>query len=284
VCLTWKVLGKTVAFWLGSGMLVVSLVFGVLAAALSYDWLVALSLPSYAVAVGASAFKIAKSRVSGSSRKTLQKVSPQLVHLGVALILLSFVVSTNMQVFPSNLENISGVSGNQVTIGRTVIVGDYEISLVDLRTTSESGTSGGMTIDEGRVAVVNIARSGDSLRSGVLLTNLYGHDSMGSPHVMKADVYIYKAILNDLYLDYQWIDNDTAYIQAKLVPMMNFLWAGFGLLAIGLAVRTIVRRQEPKEMEVVEAKPEPSKETAPKKDYEAMVEEELKKFKEKRSK
>jgi cytochrome c-type biogenesis protein CcmF len=284
VCLVWKTLGKDMAFRLGVGMLVLSFILAVAAAFLSIDWLVAFSVPSYAVAVGASVFKIVKARVPGSARKTLQKVGPQLVHLGVALVLLSFVVSTNMQVFPSDLQNISGVSGTFVNVGDQVDVSGYSVKLVDMYATSESGTSGGMTIDEGRLAVFDLTRSGDSLRTGIILSNLYGHDSLNEPHVMKVEVYIYKAITKDLYLNYQWVDNDTALVQVKLVPMMNFLWAGFGLLAIGLAVRTIVWRQEPKEKEVAEVETKAPDQVLEEKDYEAMVEEELRKFKEKRSK
>jgi cytochrome c-type biogenesis protein CcmF len=291
VCLVWKALGKDKAFLVGIGIIVVSVVAAVVAAFASYDWLVVFSLPSYAVAVGASAYRVARSRVKGSARKSLQKLSPQLVHLGVALVLLSFVVSTNMQSFPSSLQNLSGASGTEVDIGGDVDVGDYSVELAEMSARVATGTSGGMTIDEAREAVIDITRSGDAVRSGVVLTNLYGHDSSGDPHVMKVEVYIFKSVSVDLYLDFQWLDNDTAFIQVKLVPMMNVLWAGFGLLAVGLAVRTIVWRQEPKEPEApvpktpVSTVSARSVEEKPKeKDYEALVEEELKRFKEKRSK
>ena len=290
VCLTWKMLGKDRAFLLGTGMIGVSIAAAIVSFSLSYDWLVAFSLPSYVVAVGASAFKIAKSRVKGSLRKTLQKISPQLVHLGVALVLLSYVVSTNMQSYPPGLQNLSGVSGTQVDVDGDVEIGDYSVRLTSLGVRGETGTSGGMTIDEARDAVVDIVRSGEAARSGIVLTNLYGHDAYGDPHVMKVDVYIFKSVANDLYLNYQWLDNDTAFIQVKLVPMMNFLWTGFALLAVGLAIRAVVWRQEPKSVETAEAdtaakvtvKAVEQKEGV--KDYEALVEEELRRYKEKRSK
>jgi len=107
---------------------------------------------------------------------------------------------------------------------------------------------------------------------------------------MEVEVYIYKAVLNDLYLNFQWMDNSTALIQVKVVPLMNTLWMGFGLLVAGLAVRTIVWRQEP-----IEAKPREEIGPAPKKAdtrptakdkeyYESKVEEELRKFKQKKGK
>lgn len=291
ICLVWKSLGKEVAFWLGAGMLVVSVVLAVLSAASgAFDWLVAFSLPSYVVAVCASAYRMARSKVSGSARKTLQKMSPQIVHLGVAMVLVSFVISSNMQVFPSDLQNLSGVSGKEVAVGGDVKVGSYTIHLSDMRAEARSISSGGMSIDQARLAVLDLAKSGKTVRSSIVLTNLYGLDSSGKPAVMKVEVYIYKSVLGDLYMDYQWIDDSTAFIQVKEVPMMNFLWAGFGLLAIGLAIRTIVWRQEPKELpeRAERAEPAPAIQkkarVQPAKDYEALVEEELRKFKEKRSK
>lgn len=283
VCLVWKVLGKEWAFRFGVGLFVASIAVAAFAAFSSWDWLVSFSLPSYAVAVGVSVYKILKSKVAGSLRKTFQKVGPQLVHLGVAMVLLSFIVSSDMQVYPANLENISGVSGTQVDVGGSVEIGDYEVRLVEMYSRAESGTSGGMTIDEARVAEVQLLKSDKEIKSGIVLSNLYGRDQVGDRHVMKVDVYIHKSVVNDLYLDYQWMDNDTAYIQVKLVPMMNFLWAGFGLMAIGLAVRMIVWRQEPKDTEVLEKPAKARQKTSTEKDYEALVEEELRKFKEKKS-
>src|SRR4030066_1735929 len=72
-CLVWKTLGRGLAFWLAACILVASVVLALVG---SFDWLVAFSLPSYVVAVGASGFKIAKSSVKGSLRKTMQKGSP----------------------------------------------------------------------------------------------------------------------------------------------------------------------------------------------------------------
>jgi hypothetical protein len=112
---------------------------------------------------------------------------------------------------------------------------------------------------------------------------------------MDIEVYIYKAATRDLYIDFQWVDNSSAYIEAKTIPLMNVLWTGFGLLAVGIVLRTIAWRNEPKDEPDIrrprkpEAKakdearaPEPSAPKEPK-DYEALVEEELRKYKEKRS-
>ncbi len=297
ICLAWKALGKEIAFWIAAATLVVSAVLGALATAGGWaNGLVAFSLPSYVLAVLVSGYKIARSRVSGSLRKTLQKASPQIVHLGVALVLVSFVVSTNMQVFPTNLQNLQGLSGKQVSTGGSLGVGDFTVHLVGLTTESVSSGYGGTAVDQAKKAVIDLAQSGKTVRSGIVLTNLFGHDVYGNEQVMQVEVYIFKTIAGDLYLDYTWLNSTVAFIQAKVVPMMNFLWAGFGLLAVGLAIRTVVWRQEPKEAKAEQEEERPAPETAkeapappvkppPKaEDYDAMVEEELRKFKEKRGK
>ena len=291
LCLVWKALGKEKAFWMGTGMLVVSVVLGILAAASGdFDWLVAFSLPSYVLAVVASVYRIGRSRVTGSPRKTLQRLGPQIVHLGVSLVLVSFVISSNMQTIPAG-NMTDGVSGSVLSLGDEVKVGDYSVRLVALSNRSESGFAGGIAVDQRMEATVDILKSGDAARSGVVLTNLYGHTLGGDPVYPEVEVYIYKSVFNDLYISFAWIDSTTAFVDAKLVPMMNFLWAGFGLLVIGLAIRTAVWRYEPPEIHKEEKKaeaPPPETVTGPpaktEVDYEKMVEEELRRFKERRSK
>jgi len=167
-----------------------------------------------------------------------------------------------------------------------LVVGDYSIRLVDLRYSPESKYVGGNAIDEIREAVIDISKSGDVVRSGVVLSNLHGHDSEGDPKVFEVEVYIYKAVFDDLYINFQWLDAGTAFIQAKSVPMMNSLWAGLGLLVVGLAIRTAAWKAEPKELEAERkplAGPKPSAQAAARDiDYEAQVEQELKEFKERK--
>ncbi len=291
VCLIWKFVGKEKAFLLGIGLMLISIAGAVAAAVGGYfDWLVGFSLPSYVVAIGASVIKLAKSGVAGSVRKSLMRASPHLIHLGVALVLMSYVVSSTMQTNPADLELFGGVAGNEVALGEAVRVGDYEVKLVSLSAEMRPGTVDGGSEKDFREATVDIFRSGHTLRQGVVLSDIYGRGSGGSLQVMEVEIYIYKAVLNDLYLNFQWLDNATALIQVKVVPFMNTLWIGLGLLVVGLAVRTVVWRQEPKETKPPEdEKHEPQKgKVAPSaKDdeyYESKVEEELRKFKQTRGK
>jgi cytochrome c-type biogenesis protein CcmF len=291
VCLLWKSLGKERAFWFGIALIAVSVGLGIVAVAGNLtNGVVAFSLPSYVVAIGASVVKLARSKVAGSLRKTLQAASPHLIHLGVALVLMSYVVSSNLQSIPSQGQQGSVL----VDLGHEVAVGDYTVRLTALDSRTESKTIGGVSVDQIMKGTVDILRGGKNLRTGIVLTDLYGRGIDGGLDVVNVDVYIYKAVLNDLYLDFQWHDNSSAYIQVKVIPLMNTLWVGLGLLTVGLAIRTVVWKQEPKESlpaeksrsESVPRKPDekPSGISAkPERDYEALVEEELLKFKQKKS-
>jgi cytochrome c-type biogenesis protein CcmF len=284
VCLVWKFTGKEIAFYLGSGLIVASIAAGVVGAVTGWiDALVAFSLPAYAVALGVSIVKLARSRVVGSARKTLQKASPHLIHLGVAMVLASFIISTNMQSFPSNL--VSGTTSIEMSLGQEAKVGDYTVRLVALTASDVSSGSGATSVNAVREGTMDIMKSGHALRSGLVLTDLYLIKGVDT-HVVDAEVYVYKSLANDLYLDFQWMSNTTALVQMKVVPMMNALWGGFGLLVIGLAIRTAVWQQGPKEIDARTGKPDRKKEVAPSppktQDCEAPVEEELKKFKESR--
>ena len=288
VCLVWKFMGKEVTFYLGTGMIVASIAAAVVGAVSgSIDALVAFSLPAYAVALAVSIVKIAKSRVAGSVRKTLQKVSPQLIHLGVALVLVSFIISTNLQSTPASLAK--GATSVEMSIGQEVKVGDYTVRLVALAATDATSGSGATSVNAVRESTMDVLKSGHVLRSGIVLTDLYfitsGSGQLNA-NVVNIEVYVYKSLTNDLYLNFQWMSDTTASVQMKVVPLMNALWAGFGLLVVGLAIRTVVWQQEPKEIDTTKDIPERKSEMVPPqdkgKDYEAMVEEELRKFKESR--
>lgn len=279
VCLMWRHIGKERAFLMGIGILGASLVLGAVAAASgSLNGLVAFSLPSYAVAVGASVFKLSRSRVAGSARKTLQAASPNVIHLGVALILLSFVVSSNMQVYPDAMQTVQGASGNVLGVGDAVEVSGYTIRLEGLSSTPRAMPAASQ-VDQACEATVDLLSSGHLVREGVVLTDLYG-----SGQVVSVEVYVLKGAMNDLYLNFQWLSNASALIQVKVIPLMNTLWAGLALLTVGLAIRTVVWRNAPMEPDP-ETTASPAREPVTKraeKDYEALVEEELRKFKESR--
>lgn len=280
ICLLWKYLGKEVTLWLSVGMVASSIAFSIVAGVTgSLDWLVAFSLPSYLVAVGSSAVKLVKSGAVGTLRTRVQKVSPHIIHLAVAIVLMSFIVSTSLQQEANGSGRVVTSAGVVVNLGDELGVGDYTIRLVSLTARNEQSFAGGTLVTVVRDAVIDIARSGETLREDVTLSDMYGPSIKGGLEVVHIEVYIYKSIIRDLYINFQWRDNSSALIEAKTVPLMNTLWLGLGLLAVGIVLRTSSWHQE-----IVETQSKAVKASSKKsgKDYEALVEEELKKYKAKR--
>jgi hypothetical protein len=98
--------------------------------------------------------------------------------------------------------------------------------------------SGGQ-FNQSRTAVLEILHSGNVVQSGVELTNLYLTDGVNASKV-ESGVHVYKAVTEDVYLSFNWQNATSAQLQMKIVPMINALWSGLGLLTIGLTIRLLV--------------------------------------------
>lgn len=295
LCLIWRYLGKEKAFQVSVGLIALSILLALIGAGTnSFDWLVAFSLPSYLAAFGASIFKLWKSWVPRSLMKTLRKMSPHIIHLGIAMILVSFVISTNMQVVPADIENENLYP--TTSIGGQITAGDYSARLVAL--TEETGIApAGLSIYQN--ATIDILKSGTVISSGLVLTNIINQE-IGTQNYnkMKHEALIFKTLMNDIYLDFVWTDNTSCALRIKVIPFMNTLWIGLTLVSVGILARTLTWKQAPKPEE---SPPEKKRDTkGPKRipeeavsrrisaeeddvDYESLVEEELKRFKEKKS-
>jgi cytochrome c biogenesis factor len=188
------------------------------------------------VAIAVSVERIMRSSVPGSLRRTFYRAGPQVMHLGVALMLLAVVVSNNAQSVPASGEY------NKVPIGGTVGVGEYSIKVTGVHIINVTNVAG-QRYDQIREATVDLYRSGQPVQTGVALKayylSLFG--DLGKVDVM---VFVYSASLEDVYLTYDWVDNTTASIQMKEIPMMSFLWTGAGLMAIGMGMRFFAARKD----------------------------------------
>jgi cytochrome c biogenesis factor len=175
---------------------------------------------------------VIRSTVKGSWRKTVNNLGPQLVHLGIALLLLGYVFSSFMQVYPAT------GPFNQMSVGGELNAGDYSVRLVSLRINDLPSSSGGQ-FNQSRTAVLEISHSGVVVQSGVELTNLYLADGTNASKV-ESGVHVYKTVTEDAYLSFEWKNATSAQIQMKIIPMINALWSGLGLLIFGLTIRFLV--------------------------------------------
>jgi cytochrome c biogenesis factor len=232
ICLSWKRIGSRNALYLGILLIVATLVSGLIGANLGSDILFSLSLPAFLVAVVAALYRVIRSTVKGSWRKTVNNLGPQLVHLGIALLLLGYVFSSFMQVYPAT------GPFNQMSVGGELNAGDYSVRLVSLRINDLPSSSGGQ-FNQSRTAVLEISHSGVVVQSGVELTNLYLADGTNASKV-ESGVHVYKTVTEDAYLSFEWKNATSAQIQMKIIPMINALWSGLGLLIFGLTIRFLV--------------------------------------------
>jgi cytochrome c-type biogenesis protein CcmF len=232
ICLSWKRIGSRNALILGIVMIALTLASGLIGASIGSDILFSLSLPAFLAGVLAALYRVVKSYTKGSWRKTMRNLGPQLVHLGIALLLIGYVFSSFMQVYPATGPY------NQLSVGGELTAGDYSIRLVSLRINDLPSSSGGQ-FNQSRTAVLEISQSGKIIQSGVELTNLYLADGSNASKI-ESSVHIYKTETEDLYLSFEWGNATSALLQMKVVPMINALWSGMGLLIVGLSIRFLV--------------------------------------------
>jgi hypothetical protein len=236
LCLIYKwVKGKWMTR-LAVGLVVSSITLGAIMSLFGSSLEIGLVAPPAVVAIAISVERIMRSGVTGSLRKTLYRAGPQVMHFGVALMFLAFVVSNNAQALPASGEF------NKVPIGGTVSVGGYSVKVTGISITNVTGVAG-QRYDQVREATVDLYHSGQLIQGGVVLKAMYLSlfGDLGKVDVM---VFVYSASLEDIYLTYDWVDNSTANIQMKEIPLMSFLWTGAGLLALGMAMRFFASRTE----------------------------------------
>jgi cytochrome c-type biogenesis protein CcmF len=232
LCLSWKRIGSRNALCLGIVMIALTLASGLIGATLGSDIIFSLALPAFLVAVFVALYRAIKSFVKGSWRKTLNNLGPQLVHLGIALLLLGYIFSSFMQVYPSTGPY------NQMGVGDELSAGDYSVRLVSLGIKDLPSSSGGQ-FNQSRTAVLEIRHSGNVVQSGVELTNLYLANGANASKV-ESGVHVYNTVTEDVYLSFNWQNATSVQLQMKVVPMINALWSGLGLLTVGLAIRMLV--------------------------------------------
>jgi cytochrome c-type biogenesis protein CcmF len=232
LCLSWKRIGSRTAVYIGIAMITLTLASGLIGASLGSDIIFSLALPAFLVAVLVALYRAIKSYAKGSWRKTICSLGPQLVHLGIALLLLGYIFSSFMQVYPTTGPY------NQLSVGDELTAGDYSVRLVSLSIRDLPSSSGGQ-FNQSRTALIEIRHSGNIVQSGVELTNLYLANGANASKV-ESGVHIYKTITEDVYLSFNWHNATSAQLQMKIVPMINALWTGLGLLTLGLAIRILV--------------------------------------------
>jgi cytochrome c biogenesis factor len=226
ICLSWKLIGRTISFILlmAGGAIATVFIILLMGRNITTDdlaqyvaWVtIAFSL----LALGACTYKIVKSVNRRSLRGTINNISPHLVHLGVALLLLGFVGSNFF------------VTEREITLtfaDPSAVVGDYEIRLEEIESSSESIFARVEIYRDGNK--IGEARPGAIIIDGQLRNEI---DVMGTPF---EDIYL-------VYVDSP--SSSTVILTVKILPLMSFVWGGMWLLAAGIGIRLIVDYTRPK--------------------------------------
>lgn len=231
MCLVWRTVGRDRALVLTLALAASSVALGLVAVLSdSFDGMVAFAVPSAAFAVIVAAVRLAQALAKGSAMRRVFRAGAQIAHLGVALMLAGFFVSSNMQTYPEEGPAVA------FPVGGYVSVGDYVVTLVALETSDEvSGLSAGVA--QVRTAIVDVSEGGRLVADEVRLEALYGHDPVSGYYLLERVAHVQSSLSEDLYLSFEWMSDSVAVLHAKVVPMMLPLWTGFVLMLVGMALR-----------------------------------------------
>jgi hypothetical protein len=236
ICLAWRLVGNERALWLAVGIIGASVLLALASARFSWsDPLVAFSLPSYGVATLSSVARLAEAARRGGMWARLYGAGAQVVHLGVGLLLIAFVVSSNLQSYPSDGYEAA------ISVGGELEVGGYTLRLVSVEA-SDDVSEYPAEVAQVRTAVVEISEGARIIDRDATLRILYAYDSFNGFYVLETVPYVHSSVAGDLYVSFEWMSEDSVLMHAKTVPLMGLLWFGSAMLCVGLGVRMLAWR------------------------------------------
>jgi cytochrome c-type biogenesis protein CcmF len=230
VCLSWKLIGRTISFFLLMGVSVIATVLIILqdrtiTTEQLAQYVAWITVAFGILALGACIYKIIVSINRKSLRGSINAISPHLVHLGVVLLVIGFVGSNFL------------VSENEISLslnGPAQKVGDYEYRMVD----------GEFSSGESIFVTIEILKDGNKIgegRPGAIFIDEQWRNEISVVSQIQEDIYI-------VFIDGDVSGSSVTRVDltVKTLPWMILLWSGMWLLAIGLVIRLIVDYTRPK--------------------------------------
>jgi cytochrome c biogenesis factor len=170
-------------------------------------------------------------------RTAMNAAAPQLIHLGVALVLLAYVCSTGFQSVPSEDNPVA------MGLGESFDVGGFEVKVIDIAV-SEAVPSPSHNYNQVWAVTLVISKDGKDVARGVHLENFYLVNETEVRKV-RGEVGVVKTLGEDIYLEFDQ-DGDNVAVSATLIPLMNLLWVGAALLLLGVALRALFWTDSPR--------------------------------------
>lgn len=203
-------------------------------------------IPLVFLIIIAAIFKIVKSINQKSIRATLKAISPHIIHIGVALIIIAYGASQTMVV----------EGKERLQEGDTLEVGNYEIQLIEIKIERDTGDPRSNEHWDTWFVTVEIYKDDQLVEKGKLnMVYSYSYDNQGRRYysmIMTSEVYVGNMVIEDLYISFVSINDLEIELSVKVIPMMSFLWGGMWLFTIGIVIRLAVDYLPPKTRELEE--------------------------------
>lgn len=185
-----------------------------------------ITVPLVAIALAATLYKMWRSVDRESKFKTMRGISAHIIHLGILLILIGVVVSTNTRVEESSILSINTVStftDQHYSIKVTSITSGYEGSMFQNYPGSSYVTNINFDVykknkffDSGQVKYITDFKWGQTYTT----------------------TYINRGVYEELFIAPRAVDeaNSRVNLYVRTVPFMTVLWVGMYLMAIGIII------------------------------------------------
>ena len=250
VCLCWRYFGKknsivyiactTVAgigcaiflprFFTGEG----GPFYDIFGAGISGHNIVGFLIPFILVVILGAVYRIIMQLKVKTIRNKLKTISPHIIHIGVALIIIGYAGSQTME------------TGNSewLQVGDTLEIGEYQIELTGIEIEEDTGENGTAFADQDTwIVTFKVYKNKEFIRKGrlnVILAYYFDNNEKEYYKIENSEVLIDQMPLEDLYISFKGFSDNEFEIEVKKIPMMSLLWSGMWLFITGISIRVII--------------------------------------------
>ncbi|MDK2939579.1 MAG: hypothetical protein PWQ51_1744 [Methanolobus sp.] len=241
-----------------------------------------ISLPILIVALLATFYRIYNmimSRKNTATKEKIRKISAHVIHIGILMILLGIVLSSNMKMEGSAI--LSSDSNEIISFGGQ----HYQLKMNSMNSYYSGEAFRSYPASSYTTEVIfDIYKDGSYFKSGKV--NYITDFKWGQTYTT---TYINRGLTEELFIAPRAIDESAGEIDLymRTVPFINCLWGGIYLMVIGIAVLLFTDRGNKEKMShsISTASEKIRPDTADNEDkYDRMLQQEIKKRKTKRMK
>jgi cytochrome c-type biogenesis protein CcmF len=208
--------------------------YDVLGSEISSHHIAGFMVPFVVLAIFASILKMIKQIDRKSLRNTLKRISPHIIHLGVALIIIAYAASQTMVI--EKKENLQ--------VGESMDIGEYEIKLTKIEIKEDTGDKDSGEYWDTWFIEIEIYKNNELVEKGKMnMIYSYRYDNQGNRYysmIMSSEVYVTRMAMEDLHVSFLGVNDNVIEITSQKIPMMTSLWLGMFLFIIGITIRIAI--------------------------------------------